>query len=431
MTTGHGAATDVPPGYRRTEIGVIPEDWRVERLGDFCETYSGGTPSTSYSEYYGGQIPWITSSDLNAGRIRDVPGRITKLGLVHSAAKMIKPGAVLIALYGATAGVAAITEIAAAINQAVLAIVPKSANNEYLFQYLLYKKRDIVETYTQGGQPNLSGEILRSLLIATPQPDEQRAIAEVLSDVDELIEALDKLIAKKRAIKQAAMQQLLTGKTRLPGFSGKWETKRLGEIGETFGGLSGKTKADFGHGAARYIPFMNVIYNTVIDPTDLESVDIRPGESQNQVQKGDLFFNGSSETPEEVGMCAVLLEELSNTFLNSFCFGFRLRNYNDALGLYLAYYVRSIEGRKLLYSLAQGATRYNLSKANFLQLQMPLPTIAEQRAIATVLSDMDAAIEALEKRRDKIEQIKQGMMQVLLTGRVRLTGTETYQTGDS
>jgi len=149
-------------------------------------------------------------------------------------------------------------------------------------------------------------------------------------------------------------------------------------------------------------------------------VRVAASEGQNQAYKGDLFFNGSSETPEEVGMCAVLLDKLQNVYLNSFCFGFRLRSGVEADGLYLAYFFRSGEGRALLYSLAQGATRYNLSKTNFLKLEIPLPILKEQTAIAAVLSDMDAELAALEARRDKTRALKQGMMQELLTGRIRL-----------
>jgi len=266
----------------------------------------------------------------------------------------------------------------------------------------------------------IRGSELKRLPVPIPPLREQNEIAESLSDADELLGALDKLIVKKRDLKQAAMQQLLTGKKRLPGFSGEWEVKRLGAIGSTFGGLTGKTKSDFGEGAARYITFMNILTNVVIDPDTFEHVRVSPSESQNRVMKNDLFFNGSSETPEEVGMCAVLLNDVENVFLNSFCFGFRLREDAETDGLYLAYYFRSGEGRKLLYSLAQGATRYNLSKTSLLKLQFPLPSFTEQTAIASIISDMDAEIVVLEQRRDKTRALKQGMMQELLTGKTRL-----------
>ena len=156
-----------------------------------------------------------------------------------------------------------------------------------------------------------------------------------------------------------------------------------------------------------------------IDISILASVDVKENEFQNVVKKGDLFFNTSSETPEEVGMCAVLDEELDNTYLNSFCFGFRLNDDTHA-PLFLSYYLNGSIGRKIMSVLAQGATRYNLSKSNFAETVIKLPSKEEQTAIASILSDMDSEIEALEEKLEKTCQIKQGMMQELLTGRIRL-----------
>jgi type I restriction enzyme S subunit len=133
-----------------------------------------------------------------------------------------------------------------------------------------------------------------------------------------------------------------------------------------------------------------------------------------------LFFNGSSETPEEVGMCSVLLDDVSNLYLNSFCFGFRLFNQEEAQGLYLAYYFRSSYGRKKFYILAQGATRHNLSKSNFLKIEFKIPKIDEQRKITEIIRDMDIEICELEEMLEKQKMLKQGMMQVLLTGKIRL-----------
>jgi len=241
--------------------------------------------------------------------------------------------------------------------------------------------------------------------------------------VDALLGGLDRLIAKKRDLKQAAMQQLLTGQTRLPGFHGEWEVKTLGDLGSTYGGLAGKTKADFGVGPGRYITFMNVMTNTVVDCDSFERVNVAPTESQNRVKKGDLLFNSSSETPEEVAMCAVLTDDVPDLFLNSFCFGFRFHVGAMADRLFLAYYLRSKEGRELMKSLAQGSTRYNLSKVAFLTLPLRLPPPPEQAAIAVVLSDIDAELAALEARRDKTRDLKQAMMQELLTGKTRLVPT--------
>lgn len=202
-------------GYKPSELGEIPEDWEVGAIGDSCRTYSGGTPSTSNKTFYGGDIKWITSSDLNQGVIHDVVGRITDAGLSGSSAKLVEADTLLIALYGATAGVCAITRITAAINQAVLAIVPAEHNSEYLFYWFTRHKDVIIETYTQGGQPNLSGDIVRSIKLAFPPVKEQLVIATILSEMDEEIHAIDQRLNKTRQIKQGMMQELLTGKTRL------------------------------------------------------------------------------------------------------------------------------------------------------------------------------------------------------------------------
>ncbi|MEQ1629893.1 MAG: restriction endonuclease subunit S, partial [Gallionella sp.] len=288
--------------------------------------------------------------------------------------------------------------------------------------YWFFSNRDITNYLTRqgAGRFKLSKAALIQLPCALPSPLEQRAITTALSDVDALLAAQEKLIAKKRDIKQAAMQQLLTGKQRLPGFSEKWEVMRMKSLGNTYGGLTGKTKVDFGHGRAQYIPFMNVMTDTVIDVDWLELVDVSSNEVQNLTQKGDLFFNGSSETPEEVGFCSVLLQDVPNLYLNSFCFGFRFNSDAKVNGLFFAYWFRSVKGREKMAVLAQGATRYNIAKSAFLKLELPQPPEEEQAAIATVLSDMDADLAALEQQRDKTRALKQGMMQALLTGRIRL-----------
>jgi type I restriction enzyme S subunit len=267
---------------------------------------------------------------------------------------------------------------------------------------------------------NIGQGELRGVLVPLPPITEQLAIATALSDVDALVASLGRLIAKKCALRRAAADDLLFGRRRLSGFSEEWAGRSLGSLGVAYGGLSGKTKSDFGVGSARYVPFLSVMRGAVLDPDSFERVRVSASEGQNEVAKGDLFFNGSSETPEEVGMCAVLLAEVRDVFLNSFCFGFRLRENAEVSALFLAYLFRSRCGRDLLYSLAQGATRYNLSKSSLLKLVLKLPRLEEQDAIAAVLSDMDAEIAALEARRAKTLALKQAMMHELLTGRTRL-----------
>jgi type I restriction enzyme S subunit len=190
-------------------------EWETRRLGDIATFFSGGTPSTAVADYYAGDIPWITSGDLNQSYIRDVRGRISKSGLENSAAKMVEANTLLIALYGATAGVTAISEIRAAINQAVLAIVPRFDDTRFLYFKLSYLKDWLITTYTQGGQPNLSGEIVKSVELSMPSLGEQVTIAALLSAMDAEIALLEAQLGKYRQIKQGLMQNLLTGRIRL------------------------------------------------------------------------------------------------------------------------------------------------------------------------------------------------------------------------
>ena len=149
-------------------------------------------------------------------------------------------------------------------------------------------------------------------------------------------------------------------KIRFKEFTGEWKTTVIGDIGTTYSGLSGKTKDDFGQGDALYITFLNVLTNAKIDTSILEPVNVCKNEKQNAVRKGDLLFNTSSETPNEVGLCAVIDEDLENVYLNSFCFEFRVAKPNVD-PKYITYLMRSPIGRKMMSILAQGATRYNLS----------------------------------------------------------------------
>ena len=272
-------------------------------------------------------------------------------------------------------------------------------------------------TYTTRALTN--GKQLSAIEISLPPKPEQEAIATALSDIDALITNLEKLIAKKKAIKQGAMQELLTGNKRLSGFIDPWAKHMVKDLGVFYSGLSGKGKSDFGCSTAHYITFLNVLTNTKININALERVRVSEGESQNTVKKGDLFFNTSSETPEEVGMCAALLDDVENTYLNSFCFGLRITN-PEMYPLFLSYYFNSQEGRQIMKVLAQGATRYNLSKTNFSETIITVPDKEEQIAIAHLLLDMDAEIDTLFAKLEKARNMKKGMMSELLTGRIRL-----------
>jgi type I restriction enzyme S subunit len=390
----------------QTEVGLFPDDWKLTSLDSITVSISSGKSSTI--SIISGEIPIYGSTGIiGCSSISDYSGK-----------------RILIARVGANAGAVYWVDGQYNVSDNTLMIKLKE-EVDFSFIRLYLKKINLNKMVFGSGQPLITGGQLKSIQIPLPPTlNEQKAIATALSDVDALISSLDKLITKKKAIKQGAMQELLTpphkGGRRLPGYSGEWEEKNIGKIGTTYGGLTNKTASDFENGEFPYITFLNVMNNSEIDCQNFAFVRIKPGENQNKAQKGDLFFNTSSETPEEVGMCAVLNEEIPNLYLNSFCFGFRFKDTLEMDGLFFSYLVNSEIGRDLFKSLAQGVTRYNLSKTNFNKLTIIVPALVEQKEIARILRDMELEIKALKLKQDKLIEVKQGMMQELLTGKTRL-----------
>ncbi|HEX8173981.1 MAG TPA: restriction endonuclease subunit S [Pyrinomonadaceae bacterium] len=392
---------ELPKGYKLTDVGLVPKDWEVKKLSDFVSLRRGHD---------------LTESERTLGNI-PVMSAAGQYGF-HNIAIAKGPG-VVVGRSGASFGQVHFCESDYWPHNTAL-YVTDFHNNCPRFVYYRLKNINFSRYNTGGAQPSLNRNFISSILIQLPEFDEQQAIAGALSDIDTLTTTLDQLITKKRNIKQGAIQQLLTAQTRLAGFTDKWDKRRLGEIGNTYIGLSGKSKRDFEDGNLPYITFLNVMNNKAININMFGLVRIKPNERQNRVLKNDILFNTSSETPEEIGMCSVLLSDIEELYLNSFCFGFRLTKNSNAHPLFLVYYLRSSFGRQLFYSLGQGATRYNLSKRNFNNIEIPFPAFAEQEAIARTLNDMEAEIEKIEQQRDKYKAIKQGMMQELLTGKTRL-----------
>jgi len=425
---------EMKKGYKMTEMGTIPEDWEIVRVNDLLELLTDFEANGSFEKtaqnvrvFNHEEYAWyVRATDLE----NSTP--LSKLKYVNeSTYRFLKKtslfgGELLITKRGEIGKVYLFqerTHFATLGPNLYLLKLNQKVLPYYLFLYFvsntgnkILRKNDASTTLGA-----LYKDDVKSMPVPLPPTlTEQRAIATALSDVDRLLSACDQLIAKKKAIKQGAMQELLTGRRRLEGFEGEWRDWKVGAIGYTYSGLTGKTKEDFDRGDGRYITFLNVMNNVRIDINILESVNVNVGEHQNTAQVGDLFFNTSSETPGEVGMCAVLLEDVSQVYLNSFCFGFRLHEGIEIEPIYLAYYFRSSVGRNAFFSLAQGATRYNLSKSNFNNITLNLPQLDEQHAIAQILTDMDAEIAALEQQRDKYKAVKAGMMQELLTGKTRL-----------
>ncbi|WP_080358548.1 restriction endonuclease subunit S [Helicobacter pylori] len=292
-------------------------------------------------------------------------------------------------------------------------------NNFFIFKQIANYER-ILKTFANGSATKtITKNVIKNLLIPLPPLNEQIAIADILSALDNYLHALRALILKKESVKKALSFELLSQRKRLKGFNQAWQRVRLGDIGITISGLVGKTKQDFINGNAKYITFLNVLNNVIIDTSILENVKIYPNEKQNSFKKYDLFFNTSSETPKEVGMCAVLLDDIDQVFLNSFCFGFRI--FDKAVdSLFLSYLINSEIGRKAFENLAQGSTRYNLSKSGFNNVCLFLPPLNEQSAIADILSALDKEIASLKNKKRQFENIKKALNHDLMSAKIRV-----------
>jgi type I restriction enzyme S subunit len=418
--------SETPKGYKMSEVGVIPEDWEVRTFVEVMTGFSSGaTPYRGRPEYYKGDIRWITSGELNYNIITDTIEKITENAVRNTNLKIHPKGTFLMAITGleaeGTRGSCGIVGAEATTNQSCMALFPtKDLLTEYLFHYYVNYGNSLALEYCQGTkQQSYTAKIVKILpIIVPPTIEEQQAIASALSDVDALITALGQLIAKKRNIKQGAMQQLLTGKKRLPGFGGEWEVKKLGEVG-SFSKGKGIRKDEvvseglpcirYGEIYTTHNDYIKSFKSFITQSLANESIEIKTG---------DLLFAGSGETAEEIGKCVAFVGN-ERVFAGGDIV--ILRPSNNNISLFLGFLLNNPIVTRQKVRMGQGDAVVHISGKNLSEIQILLPpTKAEQIVIATILSDMDAEIEALEQKRDKYKAIKQGMMQELLTGKMRL-----------
>ena len=260
---------------------------------------------------------------------------------------------------------------------------------------------------------SIKDNVFFQMPIPIPHIDEQRKIGELLTRLDHLITLHQRKYEKLTNVKKSMLEKMFPQngssfpEIRFKGFTDAWEQRKLGEMGQTYTGLSGKTKDDFGHGQARFVTYMNVFSNPISNPEMTEPIEIDP--KQNEVEVGDVFFTTSSETPEEVGMSSILLEKRGKTYLNSFCFGFRPSEKIDSY--YLAYMLRSESARAKITLLAQGISRYNISKNKVMEIAVSLPSLDEQKMIGQYFSQLDNLITLHQRKLEKLQNIKKSMLE--------------------
>lgn len=260
----------------------------------------------------------------------------------------------------------------------------------------------------------ITDKIFNEMPISLPQDiEEQKRIGMFLTTLDTLITLHQRKLDHVKDLKKSMLQKMfpkngqLYPEVRFPEFTDAWEQRKLGDMGSTFNGLSGKTKDDFGHGEAKFITYMNVFSNPIADLTMTESIEI--DKKQKSVKAGDVFFTTSSETPDEVGMSSVMPEDADNIYLNSFCFGYRPTEKFDLN--YLAYVLRADSFRKEMTFLAQGISRYNISKNKVMEVCIPVPTIEEQTKVGRYFRNLDHLITLHQRELDHLKLLKKGMLQ--------------------
>lgn len=404
---------DVRAGYKLTEVGVIPEDWGVKRLGDLGSVVRGGSPRPAGDPRYfnGDFIPWLTVASLtniseHALEVTETVGLLTEEGSKRS--RTLLAGTLIISNSGATLGVAKILGVTCCANDGIAAIVNQQFGDKAFICFFINtqtkKLREVVAT--GNGQPNLNTALIRNLAAPYPPIPEQRAIAAALSDVDALLGGLERLIAKKRNVKQATMQQLLTGQTRLLGFRENWETVEFGDVAAI---RNAKVFASSMPAGTQCVELESIGQG---NGRLLVSTEATGPSSKYSFKKGDVLFGRLRAYLRKYwiatfdGVCSTEIwplivsdERLIGNFLHLLV---QTNDFVNAAGV-------------------SYGTRMPRSDWSVLEkYPVRLPSVPEQTAIAEVLSDIDAELSALEARRDKTRALKQAMMQELLTGRIRL-----------
>lgn len=393
------------------------EEWKQCELRNAC-TIKTGYPSDSIDFSEDGIFRVITNVNIqdNSATVDNSLGnRVNIYDKQLIEEYVLKTGDILVTMDGTVGRTAKVADHHMVLAQRVGRLIA-NGDTEFVYQLLnvgsFYKRMAI--TSVGGTIKHISLSDIGNYTTSIPTNYlEQKAIGNYFQNIDKLIETNQSKLDKLKNIKNACLEKMFpkSGATipelRFKGFTEEWEEKTMGGIGNAFTGLTGKTKDDFGHGDAEFVTYMNVFANPIASRCGTEIVEI--DNKQNGVKYGDVFFTTSSETPEEVGMSSVWLNGDDNIYLNSFCFGYRLNEY--VYPYYMAYLLRSPSIRNKIAFLAQGISRYNISKNKVMEINLPLPNPEEQNAIGNYLKNLDDLISKTEQRLNKLKNIKKACLE--------------------
>ncbi len=398
--------------YKNTSIGLIPSDWEVKKLSDVSKVIMGQSPeSINYFDYEIGLPLLQGNADIKERKSikRIWTNQITKVCEENDIVMSVR----------APVGTIAKASFKSCIGRGICSI----QSNELIIKQFLYSYLEKHETnwtrLSQGSTfESINSEDIKLLKIPVPPLPEQQKIASILSTWDVAIDNC-KAIIEELKVRNKGLGKLLLNNEKCIVKSEKWEKVIIGELGTSFNGLTGKTKVDFGKGKP-YIPYLNIFNNGKLNNNYYDLVQINENDKQQKVQYGDILFTVSSETPNEVGMSSVVLFQPDELYLNSFCFGFRLFDFNTLLPKFACYYFRADVFRNKITALAQGATRFNLSKNQFKKLELDLPSLEYQEAIANILDNATEELNQYQQKLQTLQLQKKGLMQQLLTGKKRV-----------
>ncbi|MGD6934654.1 MAG: restriction endonuclease subunit S [Candidatus Bathyarchaeia archaeon] len=408
--------------FQESIIGKYPKDWTIARIDEKFDTSSGGTPDRQRKEYYKGTIPWVKSGELKDKVIIGTEEKITEEGFKNSAAKLFPKGTLLVAMYGATVGKTGILGIDATTNQAVCALLPKEKDVDInYFQHSLVSIRNRWIFQSAGGaQPNISQDIIRSSRIPFPPFKEQQQIARVLGVVDCAIELADRVIAQTERLKRGLMQQLLTRgightetkQTPIGQIPENWAIVALGDVSDDFigGGTPSTTNPEYWNGDIAWMTSAHINGKQITRGQKYITKEGLENSATHLIPKDNLLV----ATRVGIGKVAVntidiaISQDLTGVIINR----------KKALPEFL-YWVLINNGNRLK-ALAQGSTIKGLLKEDLSKFQIPLPTLEEQQRIDEILSTADKKLELERGEKVRLERIKRGLMDLLLTGKVRI-----------
>lgn len=396
-------------------------EWEEKRIEEISEVKGGKRLPKGFSlQKEKNETPYITVSDMYTGgvnvkNIKFVP----KEAINYIKNYKIYVNELFISVAGSLGIVGKIPEELNGANLTENAdkFSDIKISQDYLLEIL---KSDIIQKQiekvkTNNAQPKLSLYQIREMIVPVCSLLEQQKIADFLSTIDNKISIKEEKLQNLKNYKKGIMQKIFSQEIRFKDENGgvfpEWEKREIGNIGATYSGLSGKSAIDFGEGQ-KYITYKTVYNKSKIDLKRVEFVKIGENEKQNKVKYGDIFFTISSETADDIGISSALLSEINeNIYLNSFCFGYRLHDLNIYYPEFFRYLFRSNNFRKKILILAQGSTRFNLSKLEMLKFKLRIPCFEEQQKIATLLTSLDDKISNIEKSLEELKIYKKGLLQ--------------------